>query len=413
MLQKTYKFFNQSTRQALFERVRGYVTKSYSKGEEIYQVIKEHKLSKIYRFDLGENVIGFSPLVYQFLHRLRNIQEEDMQLNNYPEVIHGRIRKRIADNHGIDPDWVVISTGLDAILDLITRVFFDPKDYYLGLVPSFYLFEDYSERMGAIPIFIDLSEQDDFALTQAKVDELKEQIIKFKPKIVWIANPNNPTGSVIDKKILENIVKLAGEHSSFVVIDEAYIEYLQNFEKNSMIKLTKKYENMMVLRTFSKAYGLAGMRIGYMISSSKDILEAMLMLRTHFPVTQLALNMASLALSDKEFLDYTQRTTKRVIGELFTKLGELDSFKVIPTNTNIFLLKNKILSFRELDQEFKKNGIIASYVNCPKKSENQYLRITVRNEKDNDYFFKVCRKIDAKFTTSASSAPDAKMEKQV
>ncbi len=411
MLQKTYKFFNQSTRQALFERVKGYVTKSYSKGEEIDQIVEEHDLKRIYRFDLGENVIGFSPLVYQFLRRLRNIQEEDMQLNNYPEVIHGRIRKRIAEKHEINPDWVVISTGLDAILDLISRVFFDPKDYYISLVPSFYLFEDYSERMGAIPIFVELHKEDNFDLTNEKINELKEQIVKFKPKIVWIANPNNPTGRVINEDTLEEIVCLAKEQNSFVVVDEAYIEYLEKIGKRSMIKFTRKYDNLMVLRTFSKAYGLAGMRIGYLISSSKDIVEAMLMLRTHFPVTQLALNMASLALGDREFLKYTQRTTRRLATDLFSKLDLLESFKYIPTYTNIFLLRNEYISDRELDYKFKKNGIITSYVNFPARNGNQFLRITLRGEKDNDFFFKVCRKIDDEYPPYQTQKDDVSHSK--
>ncbi|NJN28809.1 MAG: histidinol-phosphate aminotransferase family protein [Cyclobacteriaceae bacterium] len=275
--------------------------------------------------------------------------------------------------------------------------FFDPKDYYISLVPSFYLFEDYSERMGAIPVFVELKEEDNFALTNEKIIELKVQIVKYKPKIVWIANPNNPTGNVISEETLEEIVSLAKEHNTFVVIDEAYIEYLEKIGKRSMIKLTGMYDNMMVLRTFSKAYGLAGMRIGYLISSSKDIVEAMLMLRTHFPVTQLALNMASLALSDKDFLRYTQKATQELAYKLFYKLDKLKSFRYISTATNIFLLGNNYLSDKELDSKFKEKGIITSYVNFPQKKNNRFLRITLRCEKENEYLYKTCKKIDSEY----------------
>lgn len=397
MLKKLYKFFNQSTRQAYFERVSGYVTKSYTKGEEINYIQKQYGVDELYRFDLGENVIGYSQIVYKFLLRLKVFSLEESQLSNYPEVIHERIRKRIAEQHNIEPNWLVISTGLDAILDLISRVFFDPKDYYLSLVPSFYLFEEYSERMGAIPLFIRLNENDNFSLTPQKVRELKSQIVKFKPKIVWIANPNNPTGSIIAEDTIEEIVQLAAEYNSFVVVDEAYIEYLKHIGRRSAVHLASKYNNLMILRTFSKAYGLAGMRIGYMISSSKDIIDAMLMLRTHFPVTQLALNMASLALNDRKFLKFTRKKTREFSQELFKKLDSLRSFKYIPTATNIFLLKNENLSDEGLDEKFKHYGILTSFVNFPKHEENKYLRVTVRSREDNEYLFNVCKIIDEEY----------------
>ncbi len=212
--------------------------------------------------------------------------------------------------------------------------------------------------MGAIPVFIELNEDDNFALTKEKIIELKVQIVMYKPKIVWIANPNNPTGSAIEEENLEEIVCLAKEHNTFVVIDEAYIKYLKKIGKRSMIKLTK-YDNMMVLRTFSKAYGLTGMRIGYLISSSKDIIEALLMLRIYFPVTQLALNMANLALSDKDFLKYTQKATKELADKLFCKLEKSKSFRYISTATNIIPpKKNTHLTDNKHDIKIKEKELL-------------------------------------------------------
>lgn len=395
MLHKTYKLFNQSTRQALFERVKGYVVKSYNKGNEIAAIGAKYNIKKFYRFDLGENVLGFSPMIYQFLLRFQHALREDVQLNNYPEVVHARLRRRIAERHSIDPNRVVISTGLDAILDLITRVFFDPKDYYLTLSPSFYLFEEYSERMGAIPIFIKLDEKDNFKLTRKKVDEIKEAIINFKPKIVWIANPNNPTGQVAKVKYLKEIIELASEHNSFVVVDEAYIEFLKHYESVSMIKMARYYQNLMVLRTFSKTYGLAGIRVGYLISYSNDIVDAMLMLRTHFPVTQLALNMASLVIKDNNFLDMSRKQTRLLTKELFNKLSKLENFKYIPTYTNIFLLKHLYLSDRELEERLIKKGIVSSQINSIKHQPNKFIRLTVRFKEDNDYLIKICETINS------------------
>ncbi|MCK4662976.1 MAG: histidinol-phosphate aminotransferase family protein [Bacteroidales bacterium] len=394
MYYKTYKFFNQSTRQAMFERVKGYVNKFSSVEVEIQRLKIEYNLDKIYRFDLGENMDGFSPEIKKFLGNITQKDDHFLNLNRYPDVTHDVLKKRIAGKFDISVNWIVLSTGLDSLLDLVTRVFFEDKDIYLMPVPSFFLFEDYSERMGAIPVFMQLKENDNFAWNKECTKKFKDQIIKFRPKIIWISNPNNPTGQIIPRRILKDIIELAYSYHAFVVIDEAYGEYMGISKKFSAAKFLYKFHNIIILRTFSKAYGLAGIRLGYLMCSSSDIIEALLLHRHHFPATHLSLSLADIALQDNNFINQTRKITKERVNKLHKQLDELKSFKYIPTYSNIFMLKNHHLNYFELDNMFKKKGIITSNLNITGIKQNNYVRITIRKEEDNNYFFNVCKEID-------------------
>ena len=134
--------------------------------------------------------------------------------------------------------------------------------------------------------------------------------------------------------------------------------------------------------------------MGYLICSNEEVIEALLLHRHHFPITQLSLNIARIAFKDKNHLYKTQQTTVKRRELLFTNLKTLKSFKYIPSVTNIFMLKNKFLPATELDKRFKRHGIIASYINMPGTDQNGYLRLTIRTEEDNLYLFTVCKEID-------------------
>jgi histidinol-phosphate aminotransferase len=260
-------------------------------------------------------------------------------------------------------------------------------------VPGFFLFESYSERMGATPIFLQLSEEDDFTWTEKTIEKFKDLISKFRPKIIWISNPNNPTGQIISEKLLLEIIELAYSYNVYVVVDEAYQEFIGGPE-DSAAKYTGKFNNLLVMKTFSKALGLAGIRLGYLICSNSEIIEALLLHRHHFPITQLSLNIARIATKDTQFITTTQKNTEKRRDILFKNLDTLQTFKYIPSKTNIFMLKNKLLSATELDKKLKQFGIITSYLNITGILQNIYIRITIRNEEDNFYLFNACKKIN-------------------
>jgi histidinol-phosphate aminotransferase len=399
MLIKTYKFFNQLTRQALLDSVNGYVDKSKSVTSEINKLRGKFGIKKIYRFDLGENADGFSPKINEYLRKAENQKVLFEKLNEYPNVTHIGLRQQLAEFYHIDRKNIVLSTGLDSILDLITRVFFDYNDVYLMPVPDFFLFESYSERMGGMPIFLPLSEENNFCWTEKTIHHLCDLIERFRPKIVWLSNPSNPSGQVIPPDTLEQIIKIAYDNNVFIVIDEAYGEFFKDANQ-SAIQFIHEYENLMVLRTFSKAYGLAGIRLGYLISSSKDIIQALLMHRNHFPVTQFALKTASLALTDQKFIQQTVVSTEYRRQKLFQDLLELKTFRFIPSTTNNFMLKNKFLTDEKLHLLLKQKGIYTSLLRITGIEKQNYLRVTIRSEEDNHFLVQKCHEIEKEIAQS-------------
>ncbi len=399
MLIKTYKFFNQLTRQALLDSVNGYVDKSKSVTSEINKLRGKFGIKKIYRFDLGENADGFSPKINEYLRKAENQKVLFEKLNEYPNVTHIGLRQQLAEFYHIDRKNIVLSTGLDSILDLITRVFFDYNDVYLMPVPDFFLFESYSERMGGMPIFLPLSEENNFCWTEKTIHHLCDLIERFRPKIVWLSNPSNPSGQVIRPDTLEQIIKIAYDNNVFIVIDEAYGEFFKDANQ-SAIQFIHEYENLMVLRTFSKAYGLAGIRLGYLISSSKDIIQALLMPRNPFPVTQFALKTASLALTDQKFIQQTVVSTEYRRQKLFQDLLELKTFRFIPSTTNIFMLKNKFLTDEKLHLLLKQKGIYTSLLRITGIEKQNYLRVTIRSEEDNHFLVQKCHEIEKEIAQS-------------
>lgn len=399
MLIKTYKFFNQLTQQALLDHIEGYVDKSQSVSSEMIKLRSRFDIEKIYRFDLGENVDGFSPNI----HNLYNNQFRDQnlfdKLNEYPSITHRQLRQKISQLHGIPREQIVISTGLDSIIDLITRVFFEYNDLYAMSIPDFFLFENYSERMGAKPVFIQLNEEDNYAWTDKTVEQYKNSIIRFRPKIVWLSNPNNPSGQIIPSDMLLELISISHSYNVFIVIDEAYGEYNPD-NKNSAIKFIENYKNLMVLRTFSKAYGLAGIRLGYLMTSSKDIVRALLMHRHHFPATQIAQKFASVALDDQNFISRSLLNNFNRKRLLFHHLSELKTFKFIPSSTNIFMLKNDYLTDDKLNLLLKQKGIFTSLLKINGILNKNYLRLTIRTDDDNDFLYQKCYEIEQEIIQS-------------
>lgn len=393
MLIKTYKFFNQLTQQAMLDHIDGYVDKSQSISHEIIRLRSRFGIEKIYRFDLGENVDGFSPNIHNLFNNPFRDQNLFDKLNEYPSITHRQLRQKIAQLHNIPKEQIVISTGLDSIIDLITRVFFEYNDLYAMPIPDFFLFEKYSERMGAKPVFIQLQEEDNYAWSNKTIEQFTNSIIRFRPKIVWLSNPNNPSGQVIPDETLFELIKITHSYNVFMVIDEAYGEYNPNYGQ-SAAKYINEYKNLMVLKTFSKAYGLAGIRLGYLMTASKDIISALLLHRHHFPATQMAQKFASIALDDQNFIARSIQNNEKRRVVLFDNLSHLKTFHYIPSLSNIFMLKNEYLTDDKLNTLLKQNGIFTSLIKINGVLNKNYLRLTIRSEEDNEFLYTKCCEIE-------------------
>ncbi|MCG8572350.1 MAG: histidinol-phosphate aminotransferase family protein [Spirochaetes bacterium] len=384
---KTRTFFNLGTQRALYEGIGGYVKKEVSLAERLEKVKKEYQLDKIYRFDLGENSDGCHQGVVDQLTDYLNTINKREYLGQYPEFVCYKLRQKIAELHGICPDDILLSAGLDQMLIMIASTFLELNDRVVVNNPSFFLFEEYSQRMGAITIQLHLEEKDKFQWTRRTLHDYRDTLDKLKPKLIWIANPNNPTGLSLPDNTIEEIIHEAANHFCFIVIDEAYGEFKDHtYEVNSASKFLKEYNNVIVLRTFSKAYGLANLRVGYAMTSDRDIFNALKLHCPYFPITQFSFDMVYHALNNQEYLDEVRKVNYKRKQKLIQKLEKIRDLDYIPSETNIMMIGCKHLSSIEIQEKLEKYGIIVSSVPGDDYISRKYFRFTICSDEENQYF---------------------------
>ncbi|MGE5342784.1 MAG: pyridoxal phosphate-dependent aminotransferase [Candidatus Omnitrophota bacterium] len=391
---KTQTFFNHGTQRALYETVGGYINKEFYIQEYIKILKERYNLERIYRFDLGQNNDGCTEEIEE---RFRELSQTDIRqfLKNYPEFICLDLRRKIAELHNIFPEWVQLAAGLEQMLAYIAASFLEFNDRIMVTSPTFYLFEEYSRRMGAITIYLYLREEDNFQWTAETLDEYKKILARLRPKLIWIANPNNPSGAFISKHLQEEIVKLAADHYAFVVMDEAYGEYTDMDEGVlSSSSLLHDYKNLIVLRTFSKGYGLANLRVGYAMTGNEDILRAIKIHRTSFPITQFSFDFASIAIDKIDYLKAVRQKVEKRKKFFIEKIKAFPHIIVIDSETNIMMLRHIKLSANKLMDYLEKHGIFVAKVPGEDLLLQRYIRATLGTREELEYFVDILKKLD-------------------
>jgi len=394
---RTDNFFNLVTQRALAEKLVGYVNKEFYAQQYIAVIQAKYNLEKIYRLDLGQNNDGCSREVEARYRELSQKQDLSLYIKDYPEFICWDLLQKIAALHRIPrEEWILFSAGLDQMIGIIAAAFLQLNDRIMVNSPSFYLFEEYSRRMGAIPIYLQLWEEEGFEWNTETFDEYRDILKKFSPRLIWLANPNNPTGGLYPNDLVEYIVDEAANYFAFVVVDEAYGEYVDpDGGVNSASRLLDRYDNLIVLRTFSKAYGLASLRIAYALSSNPYIIQALRLHRAYFPITQLSFDVATAALEHIGYLGEVREKTARRKEYLTRELQTLPQVSYIDSQTNIMMIKHDKLSDEGLIHHLEQSGIIVARVPGEEDLCKKYIRMTLGKEEENRYFIEALRKIKA------------------
>jgi len=281
---------------------------------------QNYTYKKKYRFDFGlsSNPLGPSPQVLQILCAHPEL------LSRYPEAGYPILTEKLTALHSCNGENLLIGAGLDGLIYDIMNLFLDKNDVLIIPNVTFrnaiYSASHRGAKISQIPMAADLS-----------VDFNKMiNAINQHTKVVFICNPNNPTGIY---ESIESIIRLLQSTDALVIVDEANIEY----SGGSCLHLTEQFSNILVLRTFSKAYGLAGMRIGYGISRSPLVKEISAK-RPPFGVTSLSALAASLALGDQEHLNHSVAYIQQECNFLARGL-ELLGFSIIPSSSNTLLCR--------------------------------------------------------------------------
>ncbi|MBM7542519.1 histidinol-phosphate transaminase [Amphibacillus cookii] len=281
----------------------------YKPGKQIEDVKKAYGLNKIVKLASNENPFGYSQQVDQALKASAN------HFEIYPDGYATELRELLSDELSVDPDQLVFGCGSDEIITMICQVYLEPGTNTIMATPSFSQYKHNALIQGAkvkeIPVI------NGYHDLQGMLDAIDSYT-----RIVWLCSPNNPTGCLINDQSLRSFLDQC-RSDVLVVVDEAYYEYIISSEAPDTLSLLNQYPNLIILRTFSKAFGLASLRVGYGIANLA-ISEVLNIARGPFNVTQIAQKAATVAYQDKDFLEQSLRETtknKVMLMNYFDEMG--------------------------------------------------------------------------------------------
>ena len=323
----------------------------------------------IIKLDANENPYGCSPRVNRALAVYPD-------LNIYPDDGQMRLRKLLEGYTGIGAEHIVAGSASNQLIDLVLRLFVDKGEEVINSVPTFGIYRFSTELCGGS--LIEIPRDEKYAIDIRAV----KAAISERTKLICLANPNNPTGTVTSQRDILELV----DTGLPVLVDEAYYEFCGE----TVVPLVSRYENLMVLRTFSKWAGLAGLRVGYGIFFP-EIADYLLRIKVPYNVNVAALVAVQESLEDTEYL---MKGVKAIIAErdrLFAKLQDFDWLKPFPSQANFILCSILNGSAKELKQRLQDKGIMVRYFDEPILRD--FIRFSIGKPEHTDALIKALQEI--------------------
>ena len=351
----------------------------YVPGRSIKEIAKEYNLkeNEIVKLGSNENPLGPSPKA------VKAVKLETKNMHRYPESGLDDLKRAIADYSGASPDQIIVGgDGADEIIDLLGKTFMDPGSEFIVPLPSYMYYEYTLRPYGARPVYAKWDMEENTLDTDSVIKSIND-----RTRLIFLCTPNNPTGGLISE---DNIIKILESTSALVVVDEAYFE----FAGISNIKLLEDYENLLILRTFSKAMGLAGMRIGYGISNTR-IIDYMHRVKPVFSLTRLSHVAALATLSDKDYIKKSVDFSIKSREYLYSKLQQMDKIRVLKSYANYLLMdvRETGMNAGQLTDELLKRGVIVRDCTSFKGLDEYWIRVSVGTMKENDRFIDALKEI--------------------
>ncbi|MBP7331899.1 MAG: histidinol-phosphate transaminase [Desulfotomaculaceae bacterium] len=340
----------------------------YIPGKPVEEVRRELGLTgRIVRLASNENPIGPSP---KAVARMKNVLEE---INLYPDGGCYELREALAGKHSLTPRHFILGNGVDNLIPLVVNTFVNSGDEVIIPAPTFAAYRTSTVVAGGIPVEVPLK---DFHISVGDI----YNAVGPKTKMIFICSPNNPTGTIVYEEDLKNLIDSLPPEV-LVVMDEAYYEYVDDPRYPDSIEYLRENENVVVFRTFSKIYGLAGLRLGYGMARP-DYVTQMEKIREPFAANRVVQAGALEALADNEFIcqvkDVHQKG-KQVICDGLVSLG----INFVPTEAN-FIFADLGMDMKFLFPELLKRGVIIRPGSL--WGYNTFARITIGTPDENQFF---------------------------
>ena len=326
------------------------------------------KLKRITKLSANESALGVSPKAKKIIYG------SNINFFRYPDGKSTELRNQISKKFQCDKNKIICGAGSDEVISMLCQLFLNPKDEVIVPQFSFLMYRIYAKIVGANVIFAKEKK------LKISIPEIIKNVTK-KTKIVFLANPNNPTGTYLSKiELIELRKKL--RKNILLVVDDAYFEYMKNLDYTSGLDLFKNKENVFILRTFSKIYGLSSLRVGWGYGSKK-IINALNIIKPPFNVNEVAQKAAIESLKDTKFIS---RSIKHNIFYA-TKLKFFLQKYGITSNevsANFLLLNFEKCKFKAkyFNEKLKEKGIILRSTENGYKIKNM-LRLTIGSKEDN------------------------------
>lgn len=351
-------------------------------GGNIYEIAKKYgiKEEEIIDFSANINPLGIPQKLKETI--ISNIDS----IENYPDPDYKELISSVARYNQIDEDFVIPGNGATEMIFQIADAI-KPKKSLL-LAPTFLEYERALRRAGSQIEYYMLKENNDFTIEKETfLDKLEDKI-----DCVVICNPNNPTGQIISKKVLLQILMKCKARGINLMLDEAFIEFVDNEEDNSLIEYLADYDNLFIIRALTKFFAIPGLRIGYGLMSNLNIKARILDKKEPWTINGFAAISGSVLLGDTEYINRSKKFFKIEKKYMYEELKKIKELQIFKPHANYIFLK---LSNGEVDLKdllIQKNILIRkcdNYVNL----DNSFFRVAIKDRDSNDKLIKALKEV--------------------
>lgn len=363
----------------MFREVLNYI-RPYDAGIFPEDLYKKYGISEKNVVNLGSNENPYPPPKSV----IKEIVKESSCVNRYPDPSYPELKQKLSEYTGLPIENIAVGSGANEILDSICKITLNPFDKVVIPIPSYSIYILLSMLRDASIEYIETEDQN--------FEVRAEQVINFGKdvKLIFLNSPNNPTGKSIPR---EEIIKIIEETSALVVVDEAYYE----FSRKTIAEKVNEYNNLVVVRSMSKFFSLAGLRIGYALSNPK-ITEMIEKVRLAFTISNIAEKAAIKALEKQ---NWYLKIREKIIAErdfVMREISRTKGFTVIPSDANFLLIKLLAkVNMSAIMEELNKKGIIVRDVTGVPGLKNNYIRITMGKKQENRAVISALRELSLKW----------------
>lgn len=349
-------------------------------GGNIEELARKYNLKKenIIDFSANINPLGLSENVK------KTIIETIDEINIYPDITYYNLKKSISNYEKTTSDYLTLGNGAaEVIFNLVRAV--NPKKALL-LAPTFGEYEEALLSVNSKIEYYMLSEGNNWDIGIDILDQINEDI-----NIIFICNPNNPTGRLTDRNLILKILKKAKSYKCIVVIDESFLDFVKENEEYTLLKYIEVYNNLFIIKSLTKFFAMPGLRIGYGITSNIDLVKKISNISVPWNINVLAEKSTIKALEEKEYIKNTIAYIENEKSKFYNELCKFKDLKVFKPSVNYIMFKvDKNIDLKE--EMMKENIIIRSCSNY-NGLNNKYYRIAVRKREENEKFVAILKKI--------------------